>query len=358
MLGGHSLLATRMVARVRDELGYELPLRAVFAAPTVAELAHELREHTVQTTAVPLQRRQRTSELPPLSWAQQRLWFLDQLEPDSAAYSLHWAARLDGHLKPAALQTAIDCLTARHEVLRTRFVSHAGEPVQVIAPQVDIGVQYDTLWGATEARLSARILELIRQPFDLSSGPLLRVHVLRLADDAAVLLLVMHHIVSDGWSMGVLFDELASLYDAAVQGRNAELPELPVQYADYAVWQRQWLSGAELDRQVGYWSEQLAAAPPLLELPLDHPRPPVQRYRGAWVNRTLQPRAVAGPAVRWLVAKAARLFMVLLAAFKVLLGPAHRHRGHRGGHTDRRAANAPSSKGLIGFFLNTLALAH
>ncbi|MCP4275357.1 MAG: amino acid adenylation domain-containing protein, partial [Gammaproteobacteria bacterium] len=326
----------------------------LFNQPTVAGLASLLVANPLSDESVPLQPRPATGELPPLSWAQQRLWFLDQLEPESAAYSLHWAARLNGHLKAEALQRAVNALVVRHESLRTRFISHSGEALQLVVKQLNLPVRTESLPGISDEHLQARLLELIREPFDLHTGPLLRVHVLRLADNEAILLLVMHHIVSDGWSMGVLFKELAALYDSEVQGQAVGLPDLPVQYADYAVWQRSWLSGAELDRQVSYWSKQLKDAPPLLELPLDHPRPPVQRYRGAWINQTFSPELLEG-----LHALAARegcsLFMVLLAAFKVLLA---RHTGIEDTVVGTPIAGRRRTEleGLIGFFLNTLAL--
>jgi amino acid adenylation domain-containing protein len=353
-LGGHSLIATRLVARIRDGLGHELPLRAVFAHPTIAELAALLGVGETARDEVPLQPRAQTGELPPLSWAQQRLWFLDQLEPESAAYNLHWAARLTGHLKLGALQSAVAGLVARHESLRTRFVSHAGEPVQVILRSLEVPVRAESLPGARDATLQTRLLELVRENFDLTTGPLLRVHVVQVSDEEAVLLLVMHHIVSDGWSMGVLFDELARLYNAEIQGQSALLPALQIQYADFAIWQRAWLSGEQLDRQVEYWRAQLKDAPPMLELPLDHARPPVQRYRGAWVNQTFSPELLER--LRRLAAReGCTLFMVLLAAFKLLLA---RHTGSEDivVGTPIAGRRRTELEALIGFFLNTLAL--
>ena len=215
-------------------------------------------------------------------------------------------------------------------------------------------LEEEALPGADADRLHARLLGLIRQPFDLRTGPLLRAYLLRLSDTHAVLLLVMHHIVADGWSMGVLFRELAALYNAALAGRSAKLPPLPVQYADYAIWQRAWLSGGELERQENYWRVQLADAPPLLDLPLDHVRPPVQRYRGAWVSDTLPVELLQR--LRELAARDnATLFMVLLAAFKVVL---FRHSGRADilVGTPIAGRRRTALEGLIGFFLNTLVL--
>ena len=275
-LGGHSLLATQLMSRVRDALQVELPLRSLFNGPTVAGLADELAGSQHTEDSVPLSPRDRVArELPPLSYAQQRLWFLDQLEPDSAAYNLHWAAWLEGPVESGLLQRAVDDLVARHEPLRTTFAARGGEPVQVIAPEWTVPVELEVMASASDERVRARLIELTRQPFDLHQGPLLRVVLLRIGANRHVLLLLMHHIVSDGWSMGVLFRELTGLYDAYINNVSAALPELPVQYADYAVWQREWLSVEELKRQVCYWKSCLAGVPPLLELPLDRTRPVV-----------------------------------------------------------------------------------
>ena len=354
-LGGHSLLATQLMSRVRDALAVELPLRSLFNRPTVAGLADELAGNGQAEDAVPLRPRDRAArELPPLSYAQQRLWFLDQLEPDSAAYHLHWAASLAGPLQPGLLQQAVDTLVARHESLRTTFAARGGEPVQVIVPEWTVPVELEVMTGASDERVRARLIELARQPFDLHRGPLLRVVLLRVDASRHVLLLLMHHIVSDGWSMGVLFRELTGLYDAYAADTAAALPELPVQYADYAVWQREWLSGDELKRQVSYWKSRLAGIPPLLELPLDRPRPVVQRYRGAWCQRQLSAELLAG--LQELArSRGCTLFMVLLAAFNVLLA---RYTGREDVVVGTPIAGRKRTEleSLIGFFLNTLVL--
>ncbi|HEU4559433.1 MAG TPA: amino acid adenylation domain-containing protein, partial [Longimicrobium sp.] len=282
-LGGHSLLATRVVSRVREVFGVELPLRALFEGPTVAELAvrvEEMRrvELPVLPPVVPVER---TGALP-LSFAQERLWFLDRLEPGSATYNIPAALRLTGALDERALERALGEIVRRHEALRTVFPEADGSPVQVIAPFGGFALPVKDLSDLSEtdreAAVRRRAREEAARPFDLSAGPLFRAALLRLGEEEHVLLLSMHHIVSDGWSMGVLFRELSALYAAYREGGESPLAELAVQYADYAVWQREQLAGGVLDRQLAYWRERLAGAPELLELPTDHPRPAVQTY--------------------------------------------------------------------------------
>jgi len=353
-LGGHSLLAMRLLARINAQLPVRLALANVFAARTVAELAAHVRalpqEHDQQLQL----RRRDGAALPPLSWAQQRLWFLDRLEPDSAAYNLHWAARLSNEPDYDCLQAALNDVMRRHESLRTCFIDHAGEPVQLVHADGVVPLRVEDMQGAGEAALNRRMLELIRESFDLQALPLIRAYVFSGYDGGAVLLLTLHHIVADGWSMGVLFDDLSACYAARTLGRAADLPELPVQYADYALWQRDWLQGAELERQRDFWSEHLRDMPALLELPLDHPRPPVQRYRGAWVNTTFSAELLAR--LRALAdAHSATLFMVVLAVFKVLL---LRHTGRRDIVVGAPVAGRghAATERLIGYFLNTLVL--
>ena len=353
-LGGHSLLATQVVARIRNRMGRALPLKSLFNCPTVAQLAKLLDESDPGDERVPLQARPADGLLPPLSWAQQRLWFLDRLEPDSVTYNLHWAARLNGHLDIQCLQQALNDLVARHESLRTIFSDGLDEPVQLILPELIVALQSEALIGASSDRVHSRVVELIRQPFDLQQGPLLRTYLLHVGDSESVLLIVLPHIVADGWSMGVLFRELAQFYEYRLGNREPQLDHLPVQYADYAIWQREWLSGDELDRQTGFWTQNLADAPALLDLPLDFPRPPVQRFRGAWVSEVFEPellRRLNGLAQQ----HGATLFMVLLAGFKVLLA---RYSGQQDLliGTPIAGRRRVELEGLIGFFLNTLVL--
>ncbi|HST57241.1 MAG TPA: amino acid adenylation domain-containing protein, partial [Longimicrobium sp.] len=293
-LGGHSLLATRVVSQVREAFGVELPLRALFEGPTVAELAGRMEEMRraelpVLPPVVPVDR---TGALP-LSFAQERLWFIDRLDPGSAVYNIPVAWRLGGALDVDALERSLGEIVRRHEALRTTFAEVDGSPVQVVAPFVGFALPVEDLSGLgdsdREAAVKRRAGEEARRPFDLSTGPLFRAALLRLGAEEHVLLLGMHHIVSDGWSMGVLSREFSALYAAYREGRESPLPELAVQYADYAVWQREQLEGEVLDRQLAYWRERLSGAPELLELPTDHPRPPVQAYRGATVPVEFSP---------------------------------------------------------------------
>ena len=300
---------------------------------------------------------ERTGALP-LSFAQERLWFLDRLEPGSTAYNIPVAWRLGGALDEAALERELSEIVRRHEALRTVFAEVDGAPVQVVAPFGGFTLPVEDLSGLGEADREAavrrRVGEEAGRPFDLSAGPLFRAALLRLGAEEHVLLLSMHHIVSDGWSMGVLFRELSALYGAYRDGGESPLPELPVQYADYAVWQREQLEGEVLDRQLAYWRERLAGAPELLELPTDHPRPAVQTYRGASVPVELSPELLERLQALGR-SEGATLYMMLLGAFQVLLGK-------YGGGEDVVVGSpiAGRTRGeveeLIGFFVNTLVL--
>ncbi len=356
-LGGHSLLATQVVSRVRDAFGVELALRTLFATPTVVGLAEELKAALAAGAepAPPLLAVERTPDLP-LSFAQQRLWFLDQMVPDNPFYNIPTAYRLGGPLEVGALERALGEIVARHESLRTTFVSHQGRPVQVIAPPGPWG------WAVTdlahleepEAEARRRVAAEATRPFDLEEGPLLRAGLLRLGEEDHVLMLTLHHIVADGWSAGVLARELSALYRAFVEGRPSPLPPLPVQYADFALWQRRSLAGKPLAAQLAYWRSQLCGAPPALELPTDRPRPPELAYRGASLRFRLSSevsQALGALSRR----QGVTLFMTLLGAFQVLLS-------RYGVGTDIVVGSPIANRtraeieGLIGFFVNTLVL--
>ncbi|MCP4656984.1 MAG: amino acid adenylation domain-containing protein, partial [bacterium] len=360
-LGGHSLLATQVTSRVREAFGVELPLRRLFEAPTVGGLAlsiQELWEQAKGVESAPIRPVPR-DQAPPLSFAQQRLWFLDQLESGTAAYNIPMAVRLAGTVDAGLLESILHHIVRRHEALRTTFAVVADRPVQVIAedlrlplPVVDLGALEEPVREAESRRLTA---DEASRPFDLEAGPLIRATLLRLAQDDHVVLVNMHHIVSDGWSMAVFTRELGVLYDELSRGRSASgLAELPVQYADFAHWQRRWLEGEVLERELAYWRKQLGGAPPRLELPTDRPRPAVQSFRGGG-----RPFALSRDLSASLAALGRRhgvtMFMTLLAGFQALLA-------HHTGRDDVSVGSPIAGRtrkeieGLIGFFINTLVL--
>jgi amino acid adenylation domain-containing protein len=355
-LGGHSLLAVQMTSRLRAALGLDVPLAELFAQPTLAGFAQRV---TVATTSalpaiVPASRQ----EALPLSFAQQRLWFLTQLdERAGAAYVIPGGVRLKGRLDATALRAALNRIVARHEALRTCFASVDGAPVQLIAsPEAGFALEQVDLSDCLmpDAELERMAAGEASAPFDLAHGPLIRGCLIRLADDDHALLVTMHHIVSDGWSMGVLVNEFSALYAAFSQGQPDPLPALPIQYADYAVWQRRWITGAVLERQLDFWRAHLSGAPALLELPTDRPRPSVQDYAGASFGIELDAELTAN-----LKALSQRhgttLFMTLLASWAALLA---RLSGQSDVVIGTPVANRHRAEiePLIGFFVNTHAL--
>ncbi|HVS00999.1 MAG TPA: amino acid adenylation domain-containing protein, partial [Thermoanaerobaculia bacterium] len=360
-LGGHSLIATRVAARVREAFGVELPVRRIFEAPTVrgfaAALEREELPKALQASALaPLPPAERSGLLP-LSFAQERLWFLQQLEPGSATYNMPTAVELTGGLSVAALHGALAAVVRRQESLRTTFVEVDGAPRQRISSLVSASLPRVDLSALPAEAALAEAADLDRQQagqgFDLAAGPLLRTLLVRLAEDRHRFLFTIHHIVSDGWSIGVLVRELGTLYAAALADRPSPLPELPVQYADLAVWQRRWLESRQTD-ELAYWEGHLGGQPAAAEMPADRPRPAVQTFRGGRVFRAFDPAFVAR--LRGFArGEGMTLFMTLLAATQALIA---RHSGE-----DDVAVGAPvagrsrvESEGLIGCFLNTLVL--
>ncbi|HYH82162.1 MAG TPA: amino acid adenylation domain-containing protein, partial [Longimicrobium sp.] len=352
-LGGHSLLAVRVVSRVRRALGVDASLGDLFERPVLADLARGLETATAEGTAiVPVER----GGPVPLSFAQQRLWFLEQLGNLGSTYHIPMGLRLRGDLDRGALVRSLDRIVARHEALRTSFPVMDGEPVQRIAPVEESAfrlVEHD-LHAAPDAEDELRRLmrDEATAPFDLEQGPLARGRLVRLAADDHVLLLTMHHIVSDGWSVGVLYRELGALYAAFVHGQGDPLPPLPVQYADYAVWHRRWVEGPVLEAQAEYWLATLAGAPELLELPTDHPRPAKQDFAGSTVNVELD--EVLTAALKTLSQRhGTTLFMTLLAGWATVLS---RLSGQHDVVVGTPSANRGRSEieGLIGFFVNML----
>ncbi|MBV9108252.1 MAG: AMP-binding protein, partial [Gemmatimonadetes bacterium] len=358
-LGGHSLLATRLISRVRHAFGVEVPLRALFEAPTVAALAAriEAMAQDAEMQAPPLVPAARTADLP-LSFAQQRLWFIDQLEPGSAAYNMPFALRLRGRLDADALQRSLTELARRHETLRTRFATVDDEPVQVIDPPAEVPLARADFAHLPREQADAALRELgaaeATRPFDLAAGPLMRCTLARLGDEEHALFFTLHHIVSDGWSMGILVREVSALYAAFSRGEPSPLADLAVQYADFAAWQRAWLSGDVLDAQLGWWRERLAGAPPVIDLPTDRPRTTAAGSRAGSF-----PLAVSEATTRRLRAltrqEGATLFMTLLAAWQLLLS---KYAGQDDVTVGTPVAGRTrlETEGLIGFFVNTLVL--
>ncbi len=347
-LGGHSLLAIQMIARLRQQAQIELPLKGLFETHDLAgfaALASGVAE--VQQPILPRER----GQVPRLSYAQQRQWVLWQLEPEGATYNIPTALRLVGALDVGALQRSFSALIARHETLRTRFEQVDGQPLQVIEPPSPFSLETEAV---EPAQVQAWIDAEAAKPFDLERGPLLRARLLRLGSDEHVLMLTLHHIVSDGWSTPILVRELVALYEGDCQGREVSLPELPIQYADYAQWQRQWMEAGEQARQLAYWKEQLGDDQPVLELPLDRLRPARSSFRGARLQVPLSPalsQALQGLARE----RGVTLFMLLLASFQTLL---HRYSGQRDIRVGVPVANRNrvETEGLIGFFVNTQVL--
>ncbi|HEV2734185.1 MAG TPA: condensation domain-containing protein, partial [Longimicrobiaceae bacterium] len=352
-LGGHSLLAVQATSRVRQALGVEATLGDLFAEPVLADFARGL-ERAGRADLPPIEPVDRSGRLAP-SFAQQRLWFVEQLGAAGAAYHVPRRLRLRGELDREALLRALDRIVARHEALRTTFVVVDGEPEQRIAPaESGFHLLEHDLGGhaGAETELDRLVAEEAGAPFDLERGPLIRGRLVRLAPDDHVLLVTMHHIVSDGWSMGVFSRELGTLYGAFRRGDVDPLPPLPVQYADYAAWQRRWVEGEVLRRQADFWRETLAGAPELLELPADHPRPARQDYAGAAAGLRLDEELTAG-----LGALSRRqgttLFMTLLAGWAAVLS---RLSGQEDVVVGTPTANRGRREieGLVGFFVNTL----
>ncbi|HEX8456607.1 MAG TPA: amino acid adenylation domain-containing protein, partial [Pyrinomonadaceae bacterium] len=327
--GGHSLLATRLASRVRDEFDLELPLRRFFEAPTVGLLA----SHIEQTREGGAAEGELSSELPkitriprlgelPLSFAQQRLWFLNQLSPASPFYNMNGVVRLTGELKVAALERAFTEVCARHETLRTRFKSVANQPVQfILDPQpFELACEDFSQLGAEtrDTAVAARIRKAGERPFDLEQDELLRAHLFRLDAREHLLLVSLHHIIADGWSLGVLVREVAALYESFITGAPSTLSELPIQYVDFAHWQREWLQGDELEAQLAYWRRQLGGTLPLPTIPTDLPRPPVLQHHGAQLTHKLDAELMSSLKALGSAAGATE-FMTLVSIFAALL---------------------------------------
>ncbi|MBD2355223.1 amino acid adenylation domain-containing protein [Tolypothrix sp. FACHB-123] len=357
-LGGHSLLATQLISRIRQSLHLELPLRCLFASPTIAELAA-----VIQTMVMQGQNWQNYPILPcsrqvklPLSFAQNRLWFIDQLQPGNSAYNIFNGFRLQGSLNITALEQSINEIIRRHEILRTQFITVDGQPVQAIIPDLQLTLPVIDLQTLSTAAQAAAVQQLItqaaQQPFDLTQAPLLRLSLLKLNPTEHIVLFAMHHIISDAWSMGILIRELTVLYQAYLNGEASPLPELSIQYADFAVWQREWLQGEMLQTQLSYWKQQLAGSLPVLNLPYSQTKANTNRSG----IHTFKLSTELSIAIEKLSREAdVTLFMTMLAGLQTLL---YRYTGQDDIviGTDVANRNRAETEGIIGFFVNLLVL--
>jgi amino acid adenylation domain-containing protein len=358
-LGGHSLLATQVISRLRDALDVEIPLGALFEAATVAELAgwiEAARPDGDQRAGTAIEPTPRVGPLP-LSFTQEALWFLDQLAPAQPTFNVYAAVRITGPLDPGALERGLSAMVRRHESLRTTFVASDGTPQQVIAPDLPLSLQTADLTGLQpadrEAQARRQAIDQARRPFDLAQGPLARVSLLRLGESQHVALLTMHHLITDGWSFGLAATELAALYAADRQGLPSPLADLPIQYADFARWQREQLAAGGWATSIESWKRRLSGVPPL-ELPAARPRPPIRSSRGALLPLTLPPEL--SESVRAFSRREGLTpFMTLLAAFEIVLG---RWSGQDDFAVGSPMANRtrPETQGLIGYFVNMVAL--
>ncbi len=363
-LGGDSLIAVQVLSRLRNTFSIRLSVASLFESPTIAEIAPKLQKQTEPDTNLDAIDREETAAIVPvsrkidipLSWAQERLWFMHHLEGESGAYTMPFAVRLEGNLNVNALEGAIREIVQRHEVLRTRFEIKDNKPVQVIAPNVTITLSVVDIKNVADSwkQVEQQATNVAFQPFDLANGSVLRAMLWQVSQQEYVLLLVIHHIAADGWSIGVLISELSACYRAISTGRSVVLPKLSVQYADFTIWQRQWLTDKVLERQLSYWKQQLAGAPPLLELPTDRSRPAIQTFRGG-TQRFQLDQDLISQLKKLSQESGSTLFMTLLAGFVVLLS---RYSGQTDLVIGSPIANRNSKEieGLIGFFVNTLAL--
>ncbi len=353
-LGGHSLLATQVISRVRQQLQLELPLRSLFAARDLGAFAAVARSGSASQAPALLP--QPRSERFALSYAQQRQWVLWQMEPLSAAYNIAQALRVRGPLDLPALQASVDAMLERHESLRTTFEQPAEQPLQQVHAKLAVPIEVEALAAGEgqDEHLRAWVNRQVERPFDLQRGPLLRVALLQVAADEQVLVLTLHHIIADGWSLPIIVEELSQGYAAFSQGLALRRPALPIQYGDYALWQRQWMEAGERQRQLDYWQTQLGGEQPLLQLPTDRPRPMLRSARGGQLKFEL-PGALSSALHDLARRQGVTLFVVLLASFASLL---QRYSGQRDIRLGVPVANRNrlETEGLIGFFVNTQVL--
>ncbi len=360
-LGGHSLLATQVVTRVRETFHVELPLRRLFESPTIGSLAESIESELRAGHSrkdLPVQKRTRNEGLP-LSYAQQRLWYLNQLNPESGFYNLLTMVEFSGPLDVAILKRSLDEVIRRHEVLRTTFIVVNGEPEQRISPSARAAsLSVRNLTTLAEEKQQTLVAQFAREesarPFDLQHGPLLRATLVALDERRHVLLLTLHHMVCDAWSLGILLREVAALYQGFASGQPSPLDDLTIQYADYALWERDWLQGERMQKQLDYWQRQLSGAPAVSSLPTDHSRPPTQTHRGQNITFTI-PNDLLEEIKNLSRAAGTTLFMTLLGAWQVLLA---RYTGQFDVSVGSPIAGRNNSEAeqLIGFFINTLVM--
>jgi amino acid adenylation domain-containing protein len=359
-LGGHSLLAAQLHSRIRDAFQINFPLSVLFDSPTVAEMAENIAsipKGGITKKAPPIHRVTRNQALP-LSFAQQRLWFLDQIEPDSHVYNVPTGLPIEGDVDIPALEKSLNEIVRRHESLRTRFISVNGQPAQIIEETLSVKIKIIDLMDLPpeerETQAQRIFTDEARLPFDLSHAPLFRVTLLRLEERKQVLFLVMHHIISDRWSFDVFSDELQALWKAFAGGEPSPLPELEIQYADYACWQREWCGGEFLEPHLEYWKRQLEGAPKILRLPTDYPRPEIRTFRGETFSFSI-PKTLKDEINALARRESATVFMVMMAAFKVLLWH-HSNQEDIVVGTDVANRDRREIEGLIGFFVNQIVV--
>jgi amino acid adenylation domain-containing protein len=356
-LGGHSLLATRLISRVRQVFGLELPLRSLFEEPTVAGLAKYIKTTLNPTRQQKIEPVSREEKLP-LSFAQTRLWFLAQLEPDSSDYNIPAPVRLLGNLDIVALEQCFNEVVQRHEILRTSFITVDGEPIQVIAPSLQLNLSIIDLQRLPATEQNNKIQELITEealkPFDLSKIPLFRMKLLRLSEAEHILILILHHIIFDMWSVEVLLQEVKVIYENLTTGKSSPLPDLPIQYADFAVWQRQYLKNEVLENHLNYWKQQLSGTLPVLHLPTNRPRSAVTYNHGA-IHDFALPKDLSDAIQAFSQQEGVTLYMTLLAALNALLYTYNQQEDILIGSPIANR-NQVDLEPLIGFFVNTIIL--
>ncbi|NEP26961.1 amino acid adenylation domain-containing protein, partial [Moorena sp. SIO3I6] len=359
-LGGHSLLATQVVSRIRKVLNIEFPLRSLFENYDLLSLAKEIEIHLAQSQRIEtaaIQPREENENHPPLSFAQQRLWFIEKMALSSNAYNMPLTLHLVGKLDYVALQKSLNQIIARHETLRTTFSEINGTPVQIIQPSFELELPKKDLSGLTPSEATTKLQQLLQQEneqrFNLDLDPPIRAQLFQLGTTEHILQITLHHIASDGWSLKVLPKELSAIYTATLEDQPSPLPSLPIQYADFAVWQKNYLQGETLENQLNYWKQKLQDLPQL-QLPIDHPRPAVETFRGAGIPINI-PAALTSKVKQLTQKQGTTLFMTLLAVFKVLLS---RYSGQETIAVGTPIANRNRSEieGLIGFFVNSLVM--